>query len=61
VRLLKDLAGFAHTNSEARRLIEQGGVTLDGEKVTNPNAELELKSGQVLRAGKLKFGRIEME
>jgi tyrosyl-tRNA synthetase len=61
VRLLKDLAGFAPTNSEARRLIEQGGVTLDGEKVTNPNAELELKSGQVLRAGKLKFGRIEME
>jgi tyrosyl-tRNA synthetase len=61
VRLLKDLAGFASTNSEARRLIEQGGVTLDGEKITNPNAELKLKSGQVLRAGRLKFGRIEME
>jgi tyrosyl-tRNA synthetase len=61
VRLLKDLAGFASTNSEARRLIEQGGVTLDGEKITNPYAELKLKSGQVLRAGRLKFGRIEME
>ena len=29
------LAGFAGTNSEARRLVEQGGVSLDGEKVTD--------------------------
>jgi len=31
-------AGFASSNGEARRLIEQGGVTLDGEKITDAGA-----------------------
>jgi len=60
VRLLTTV-GFAGTNSEARRLVQQGAVTLDGEKIDDPNAELSLKEGQVLRVGKLKFGRIKLE
>ena len=60
VRLLVT-AGFAPTNSEARRLVEQGAVTLDGEKVSDVNAEMSLKDGQILRVGKLRFGRIELE
>jgi tyrosyl-tRNA synthetase len=51
-------AGMAPSNSEARRLIQQGGVTLDGEKISDPSANIEVKNGQVLRAGKLKFARI---
>jgi tyrosyl-tRNA synthetase len=61
VRLLKDVSKFAATNSDARRLIEQGGVTLDNEKITDPNAELELETGMILHVGKLKFGKIEIE
>lgn len=57
VRLLT-IAGFAGTNSEARRLVEQGAVTLDGERITDINAEIPIKDGQVLHVGKLKFGRI---
>jgi len=53
-------AGMAPSNSEARRLVQQGGVTLDGEKVTDPRANLEVKDGQVLRAGKLKFAEIRI-
>lgn len=60
VRLLTAV-GFAGTNSEARRLVGQGAVTLDGEKIEDPNAELSLSEGQVLRVGKLKFGRIQLE
>ncbi len=60
VRLLTTV-GFADTNSEARRLVGQGAVTLDGEKIEDPNAELSLSEGQVLRVGKLKFGRIQLE
>jgi len=59
VRLLTT-SGFAGTNSEARRLVEQGAVTLDDEKITDVNAEVALEDGQVLRVGKLKFGRIEL-
>lgn len=60
VRLLV-IAGFAPTNSEARRLIEQGAVTLDDERITDVNAEVPLEEGQVLRVGKLRFGSIHLE
>lgn len=54
-------AGMAASVSEARRLIEQGGFTVDGEKVTDPRAELQLASGQVLKAGKRKYGRVVVQ
>ena len=54
-------AGFAATNSEARRLVEQGAVTLDDKKITDVNAEVSLNGGEILHVGKLKFGKIEVE
>jgi tyrosyl-tRNA synthetase len=45
------LVGFSSSNSEGRRLIEQGGLTVDGEKATDPGA-FAAKTGQILRAGK---------
>ncbi|HYG60485.1 MAG TPA: tyrosine--tRNA ligase, partial [Symbiobacteriaceae bacterium] len=50
--------GLAPSVGEARRLIEQGGFTIDGEKVSDPRAELTVTAGQVLKAGKRKFGRV---
>jgi len=60
VRLIT-IAGFAASNGEARRLVEQGAVTLDGERITDVNAELPIKDGQILHVGKLKYGRIVIE
>lgn len=60
VKLLT-LAGFALTNSEARRLIQQGAVTFDGERIGDPAAEIEVKDGQILKVGKLKFGKLRVE
>jgi len=57
VALLVDL-GLAASKSEARRLIQQGGVKLDGEKLANPEAELEFPDGSVLQVGKRKFVRL---
>ena len=54
-------AGFAASNGEARRLVEQGAVTLDSEKITDTNAEIAVTEGQVLHVGKLKFGQIHLE
>jgi len=59
VRLLI-VAEMAKSNGEARRLVEQGGVTIDGERVADSSAELEIKDGQILRAGKLRYGRLKV-
>lgn len=51
---------FAITKSrgDVRRLIEQGSIQLDGEKLRDPKATLELKPGQVLRLDKTRAVRI---
>jgi tyrosyl-tRNA synthetase len=56
-RLLAE-AGLVASNGEARRLIQQGGVKLNGEKVAEPDQEI-LPSGElVLQAGKRRFARV---
>jgi len=52
-------AGFSGSNSEARRLISQGGVKLNGTKSIDAKT-LCLKDGDVIQAGKLKFLRIRI-
>ncbi len=46
------------SGGEARRLIEQGSVQLDGVKLIDPKAALELKPGQILRLDKTHAVRI---
>ena len=50
---------MAGSRKEAERLIQQGAVSLDGEKVADPRLSLELKSGSavLVRVGKLKLQR----
>jgi tyrosyl-tRNA synthetase len=48
-------AGAVSSTSEARRLIEQGAVSIDGQKVTDFNAKIPVKKGSLLKAGKKKF------
>ena len=55
IDLLK-LAGFASSNSEARRLIEGKGVTFDGETVTDARRIVQTEG--VLRKGKSKLKRV---
>ncbi len=51
-------SGLAPSASEARRLIRQGGVKVNGEKVDSIEAEIEVRSGTVIQAGKRKFIRL---
>jgi len=53
-------AGMTASNSEARRLIEQGAVTIDGQRLTDPSAEIAIRDGQILRVGKLRIGRLRV-
>ena len=48
-------AGFAKSRGDARRLIDQGGIRINGDKA---NADSKLKNGDVLQAGKRNFVRI---
>ena len=58
VELLK-LAGFAASNSDARRLVEGGGVKLDGEKVAD--YDMAVRRDAVLSRGKNKFVQVRFE
>lgn len=49
---------LASSNSDAKRLIEQGGVSIDNKVVTNSNELIRLGTEQVLKVGKNKFLRI---
>lgn len=51
-------AGAAASNGEARRLVEQGAVELDGAKVSDPKLSLSVRSGAVLKAGKKNFYKL---
>ena len=54
-------AGLVPSKSEARRAVEQGGVSADGEKVTDTRAIFTadlLKNGVVLKRGKKSFKKI---
>ena len=52
------LVKMASSKSEARRLIEQGGVKIDGEKQDDPNKIILLEKEILLQVGKRKFLRI---
>jgi tyrosyl-tRNA synthetase len=57
VKLLVEY-GFASTNGEARRLISQGGVSIDNKKYADPAQEVDIKSGMILKVGKRRFAEI---
>lgn len=50
-------AGFAKSRGDARRLIDQGGIRINGEKAS---ADSKLKDGDVLQSGKRNFVRIRV-
>ncbi len=58
VKLLVD-AGLVGTRSEARRVIQQGGVAIDGEVIRDIDLEFVPKRGTIIRVGKRRFRKIE--
>ena len=54
---------LAASRSEADRLVKQGGVEIDGERVSDVKTEVDLATPRefLLRAGKKKFLRIVVE
>jgi tyrosyl-tRNA synthetase len=54
-------AGLAASNGEARRLVQQGGVSVNNEKVTDPKSVVALEGETILKKGKKVFHKIIVE
>jgi tyrosyl-tRNA synthetase len=57
VELLHTL-GFAASNSEARRLIEGGAVSINDQKISDPKAMVTVAGDQIVRVGKRRVCKI---
>ena len=61
---LMTVCGLTKTKSEARRLVQQGGVSIDGEKVSSIDAKItkeQLETGIKIRKGKKVFHKAVMK
>jgi tyrosyl-tRNA synthetase len=54
-------AGLIASTSEGRRLISQGGVSVDGEKISDVNAEMTAGGTFLLQVGKRRFKRVNLK
>jgi tyrosyl-tRNA synthetase len=50
---LVEKTGKFKSRGDIRRVIQQGGVTFDGQKITDDKARVTVRDGQILKAGKL--------
>jgi tyrosyl-tRNA synthetase len=56
--LLRDCFGVSA--SEARRMVGQNAVTIDGERATDANAKIAPHDGQVIKMGKRRFAKLKV-
>ena len=52
-------SGLVESASEARRLVDQGGVRFDGKVVGDPLAPIKTKKGMVIQVGKRRFIKVK--
>jgi tyrosyl-tRNA synthetase len=58
---LLEKAGFVESRGEARRLIKNGALKIDGKKVTDFTLNISFDKDTVVRVGKLRFIKIKPE
>jgi len=54
-------AGLVSSNSEAMRMIRQGAVRIDGERIEDASLQLEAGSEQICQVGKRRFARVRLK
>lgn len=57
---LLNKAGLATSKSDAKRLIEQGGVEIDGVKITDINLQITVKNDMMIKVGKRRITKIKI-
>ncbi|MBD3232494.1 MAG: tyrosine--tRNA ligase [candidate division Zixibacteria bacterium] len=51
-------SGLCSSNGEARRMIKQGAVSIDGEKVESPEIDIDISFERLVKVGKRKFMKV---
>lgn len=54
-------AGLAKSNGEARRLVKQGAVKINDEKISDERAQIVPEDGMIIRSGKRGFTKVTIE
>jgi tyrosyl-tRNA synthetase len=57
---LVEKTGKFKSRGDIRRVIQQGGVTLDGQKITDDKTRITPRDGQILKAGKLVVVKLQV-
>ena len=52
---------LVETGGEAKRVASQGGVTVNGERLTDPNAEITPSDSMIVQVGKRRFARLRVQ
>jgi len=53
-------AGLTPSTSEARRMVQQGAVRIDGERISDLDLRLPVGASQVIQVGKRRFARVSV-
>jgi len=61
VKNLLTACNLVATSSEAKRMVQQGGVSIDGQKATDGNAEITPHDGMVVQVGKRRFAKLRVK
>ena len=48
------------SGGEAKRMIKNSAVSIDGEKINDPNSEITPKDGMIIQVGKRRFARLKI-
>jgi tyrosyl-tRNA synthetase len=61
VKNLLTTCKLVETSGEAKRMVQQGGVSIDGQKAADPNAEIRPRDGMVVQVGKRRFAKLRVK
>jgi tyrosyl-tRNA synthetase len=63
IKALLTTLGLTSSVGEAERLVKQGAVEIDGQRIDDPRTEVDLSTARdfLLRAGKKKFVRVVVQ
>jgi len=60
VKQLLTACRLVDSGGEAKRMVTQGGVSIDGRKVNDPNAQVTPAGGMIVQVGKRRFARLSV-
>jgi tyrosyl-tRNA synthetase len=54
------VSNLVASGGEAKRMIKQSAVSIDGQKINDPNEEITPKDGMIIKVGKRRFARLKI-